>query len=96
MIFTKDNLYNINKLYEPNYVIFEHNSLDNLSNTDTNIKLDMSNIIVPFDNNITINVKTESKNIRISGVFLIEEKLNVNNEQYYIIKNKIHSFLKKK
>ena len=59
MIFNQNDLYNYDEnITLPQYILFEHRILDDLQKTETNIQLDISNIIVPYNDNITFNIKT--------------------------------------
>ena len=92
MILTKEKLLNNNDNID--YIIFNNNIINNIK--DTNITLDMHNITVPYDNNITLNIKTSTQKISIIGIYIINKYIDSDNKTYYKIENKIHKIFNKK
>ena len=96
MKFNQSDFYNYDETtILPSYIILEHKILDDLEKTDLNIQLDVSNIIAPYSDNITFNIKTNLKTIKITGRFTIENKIDENNINYYYIKYNLFNFINK-
>jgi hypothetical protein len=92
MILPKEKLLNNNDNID--YIIFNNNTIDNIKDPD--ITLDMYNITVPYDDNITLNVNTSTQKISIIGIYIINKYIDNDNKIYYKIENKIHKIFNKK